>query len=170
MLLQCFLQQPQSLRPYAVQLLQLGSWHLRKLPSSVYPAAVKALVAGAPMLPGRPVPDCVMRWIVPLSARASRCHRQLLTGGRRADIRPPSSQGHPGRRRDEPRQLDREGLRPSATRRSSLVVTNLDDQTAAVALPARHAVVFHGCWPAGRRACKDARCDSCTAHAKGRPT
>src|ERR1035438_9686435 len=34
--------------------------------SSVYPAAISARVAGAPMFPGRPVSGGVMRWIVSL--------------------------------------------------------------------------------------------------------
>ena len=60
LLLQGFLQEPQRLRAHAVQPAQLGGGHAVQLVSRVYPAAVSARVAGAPMFAGRPASGVAM--------------------------------------------------------------------------------------------------------------
>jgi hypothetical protein len=60
-------------------------------------------------------------------------------------------------------------LASAATRRSSLVVTNRDDQTVAVPHPVPAHRDVHGCWAARRRECQPAGCASCRAHPKGGP-
>jgi hypothetical protein len=64
MVFQRLLQEPQGLRPDAVQVRQLGGGTSASWLSRVYPAAVRARVAGAPMFPGRPASDDVMCWMV----------------------------------------------------------------------------------------------------------
>ena len=78
MLLERLLQQPDGFGAHAVQLLQLGGGHIGQLPESVYPAAVSALVAGAPMFPGRPWSAAAMSRMISV-----RWRQRPERGGRR---------------------------------------------------------------------------------------